>query len=114
MRKSNVRTTSNKARHTRYELDDMHIDQICWRPYRHFAREHATLLQLRLWSAQCPLIFQSYIEWCYPDRVTRQFGFRQDIPTRSPRQGHDVSHDYKTSAAYCDNWANIRENAITT
>ena len=27
---------------------------------------------------KCPLIFNEVVEWCYPDRVTRQFGYSQD------------------------------------
>ncbi|KAL8134119.1 hypothetical protein AgCh_009258 [Apium graveolens] len=32
------------------------------------------------------------VEWCYTDRVTRQFDFLQRIPTSSPHIGHHTFH----------------------
>ena len=111
--RNNVRSSTNKARIGRYELDDMHIDQICWRPYRYFPTDELpTVMERRLWSAQCPLLFHSLLEWYYPDRVTRQFGFVQDIPTRSPVPGHDLGHCYTGYADLGNDLAYVRAHFI--
>ncbi|KAL1805092.1 hypothetical protein ACET3Z_028160 [Daucus carota] len=57
-----------------------------WRPYAalddEFQPDETLYLQ---WTAPTCLMYMAYVEWCYTDRVTRQFGFVQDIPTSSPR-----------------------------
>ncbi|XP_057983398.1 serine/threonine-protein phosphatase 7 long form homolog [Malania oleifera] len=43
-----------------------------------------------LWVARVPLICFHIVEWHLPDRVMRQFGFRQGIPGRFCTSGVDV------------------------
>lgn len=90
----------NNAQHDLYDLDDMHIDHINWRSYRHFSSDDIlNIMKRRLWTSL------SITEWCYLDRVIMHFGFMQDIPNRSPRLGHDVSH-------VSENWATTQPYTI--
>ena len=79
-----------------------------WRPYAHFDDEHQPEYDLYLrWTAPTPLMYMAYVEWCYTDRVTRQFGFVQDIPTSSPRANHSNLHTIVNEAI---NWEGARES----
>ncbi|XP_017226628.2 serine/threonine-protein phosphatase 7 long form homolog [Daucus carota subsp. sativus] len=84
----------SQSRITRYELDNIGVQQFLWRPYAalddEFQPDQTLYLQ---WTAPTPLMYMAYVEWCYTDRVTRQFGFVQDIPTSSPRRNHHELHD---------------------
>lgn len=83
----------SQSRLVRYELDSMSHDHILWRPYRDIRIEDMpSIAAQRLWTAKCPLIFNELVEWCYTDRVTRQFGFRQDVPQSSPEENHRRLH----------------------
>ena len=46
------------------------------------------------WTALAPMMYMSYVEWCYTDRVTRQFGFMQGVPYSSPYPNHQQLHDH--------------------
>ncbi|KAK1379395.1 PMD domain-containing protein [Heracleum sosnowskyi] len=65
------------SRGTRFELDSMSESGFKWRPYLDSAPEAMSITdrEREVMSAQCPLIFERVVEWCYTDRVTRQFGF---------------------------------------
>ncbi|XP_063944851.1 serine/threonine-protein phosphatase 7 long form homolog [Daucus carota subsp. sativus] len=84
----------SQSRITRYELDNMGVEQFLWWPYAalddEFQPDQTSYLQ---WTALTPLMYMAYVEWCYTDRVTRQFGFVLDIPTSSPRRNHHELHD---------------------
>ena len=86
---------NSKSRIVRFELDSMvDCQHFVWRPY--VGVDVAFLpdrQSQRLWTAKCPLIFNEVVEWCYPDRVTRQFGYSQDIPFTSPEVNHYGLHD---------------------
>nr|XP_017242281.1 PREDICTED: uncharacterized protein LOC108214660 [Daucus carota subsp. sativus] len=79
-----------------------------WRPYADLDDEHQPEYDLYLrWTAPTPLLYMAYVEWCYTDRVTRQFGFVQDIPTSSPRANHSNLHTIVNEAI---NWEGARES----
>lgn len=84
----------SQARIFRYELDTMTAEHFLWTPYSDLP---STCLPNRTvqrhWTSRCPLLFISVAEWCYPDRVTRQFGRIQDIPRSSPHESHDRLHE---------------------
>ena len=89
-----VAVQRNSLRGVRYELDSMTEASFRWRPY-HDAAPEALLIpaeELALMSAPSPLIYFNTVEFCYTDRVTRQFGYIQQIPTASPYIGHDSFH----------------------
>ena len=79
-----------------------------WRPYADLDDEHQPDYGLYLhWTAPTPLMYMAYVEWCYTDRETRQFGFVQDIPTSSPRANHSDLHDIVNESI---NWEGARES----
>ncbi|XP_017220396.2 serine/threonine-protein phosphatase 7 long form homolog [Daucus carota subsp. sativus] len=96
-----------QSRMTWYELDNMGVEQFLWWPYAYlddeFHPEQTLYLQ---WTAPTPLMYMAYVEWCYTDRVTRQFGFVQDIPTSSPRRNHHELHDVVNESI---DWQGARE-----
>nr|XP_017219346.1 PREDICTED: uncharacterized protein LOC108196534 [Daucus carota subsp. sativus] len=97
-----------QRRITRYELDNMIEANFRWRPYADLDDEHQPEYDLYLrWTAPTPLMYMAYVEWCYTDRVTRQFGFVQDIPTSSPRANHSNLHTIVNEAI---NWEGARES----
>lgn len=85
-------------------------DRFIWMPYIDLPRDcmpHSNAQ--RLWTARCTLLFISYAEWCYTDRVTRQFGYIQSIP-RAPDEGHERLHQSATNESI--DWVMIRESHI--
>lgn len=100
----------SQARLVRYELDSQSDDHISWRPYRDMSGDHLPgITTQRLWSAKCPMMFNEIVEWCYTDRVTRQFGLRQTIPGNSPEDNHDRLHDTVNDNV---DWVFIRSDYI--
>ncbi|KAK1257899.1 hypothetical protein QJS04_geneDACA022003 [Acorus gramineus] len=67
----------------RAQLDYQLQSQVIWQPY---ARTYETLPpacmdHMELWMARVPLICFDIVEMHVPDRVARQFGWHQDIPS---------------------------------
>ncbi|KAL8095873.1 hypothetical protein AgCh_037018 [Apium graveolens] len=85
---------THSLRGIRYDLDTMSEDSLRWMPYGDSAVEARYIpeLELSLMSAHCPLFYLTWVEWCYTDRVTRQFGYLQQVPTDSPLTDHDSFH----------------------
>lgn len=84
---------NHSTRIIRYELDQMADDEhFLWRPYRDLGVDSLpSLVERGLWLARCPMIFNDIVEWCYTDRVARQFGRVQDIPD-PPEYNHTRLH----------------------
>lgn len=109
MKKTYKDTPRNQGRISRYVLDDMNRLDICWRPYICVdGLYYPCAMEVELWSATCPLIFYDYVEWHYPHRVTRQFGYLQGIPLTPRRNAHTVV-DHVLGLDY----VMIHEDAIT-
>lgn len=101
----------HSSRLVRYYLDTMRESDFLWMPYEDSAADAFQILgdERALMTAPCPLFFDGLVEWCYTDRVTRQFGFLQQIPIASPVPGHDSFHrvpdDWETPLAdLFDRW----------
>lgn len=109
----------------RDQLDQQKDDQMIWQPYT-----QEILSQLpeictadqHVWRTVAPLICFDIVEWHHPDRVLRQFGFRQGIPRPCDTnlKLHSIDrrgrHDYcwwQYHAQYIDLWA-AREQSIVS
>ncbi|RYR15185.1 hypothetical protein Ahy_B04g071910 isoform A [Arachis hypogaea] len=73
--------------HIRQLIDDIPADGFVWNPYSHEGMGNIVvpneILQHRLmWSATVPLISFECIEWHASDRVKRQFGLQQEVPSQ--------------------------------
>ncbi|QHO01389.1 uncharacterized protein DS421_13g414610 [Arachis hypogaea] len=73
--------------HIRQLIDDIPVDGFVWNPYSHERIGNIVvpneILQHRLmWSATVPLISFECIEWHASDRVKRQFGLQQEVPSQ--------------------------------
>ncbi|KAK9269286.1 hypothetical protein L1049_001056 [Liquidambar formosana] len=67
----------------RDQLDQLRADEFIWQPYSDdlIGRLPEYYRQgMELWRTRSPLICFDVLEWHFPDRVLRQFGFRQSIP----------------------------------
>ncbi|XP_061352903.1 serine/threonine-protein phosphatase 7 long form homolog [Gastrolobium bilobum] len=64
----------------RFRLDVIRRHEIVWLPHRNFHAHHLSSDQSRRWLAICPLIYYHIVVYQQPDRVLRQFWFRQPIP----------------------------------
>ncbi|KAK1295044.1 hypothetical protein QJS10_CPA16g00531 [Acorus calamus] len=66
----------------RAQFDYQHESQVTWRPYVGKYDELPSICRYEpsLWIARVPLICFDIVEMHVPDRVARQFGFKQDIP----------------------------------
>ncbi|XP_057956816.1 serine/threonine-protein phosphatase 7 long form homolog [Malania oleifera] len=80
----------------RFELDMHREHEFIWMPYTDeiLADMPPAYADGRdLWVARVPLICFHIIEWYLPDRVMRQFGFRQVIPAPFMTSGVDIVGD---------------------
>lgn len=86
--------TDHSSRGARFDLDSITESVFMWMPYGDSAHEAFVITddEISIMSAPSPLMFEHLVEWCYTDRVTRQFGFVQMVPTTSPHQGHFRFH----------------------
>jgi Plant mobile domain len=61
--------------------------QFVWRPYDDEAVAalipEYCLLNKNVWRASVPILCMHVVEWHHPDRVLRQFGMEQHIPTKA-------------------------------
>ena len=65
--------------------------QLIWTPYappsvRELIPDYC-LIAPDIWRASVPLICFHIVEWHHPDRVLRQFGMQQPIPTAAVNLG---------------------------
>ncbi|QHN76331.1 uncharacterized protein DS421_19g642950 [Arachis hypogaea] len=96
-------------------LDDLQEGQFVWQPYGigdidpdliPLAIHH----NLVLWSARVPLISFECIEWHAIDRVMRQFGMRQGVPTLEQDLG--ASHGEVLTGPKNEDWANTHSSWV--
>ncbi|KAG6532573.1 hypothetical protein ZIOFF_006422 [Zingiber officinale] len=93
----------------RYEFDVQTHHQISWEPYAQFIHQldPICLSGQDIWTARVPLICFNVVEWYYPDRVRRQFGWLQFIPVPPFRHCgyHSTSQKEKYEVDWRVEWA---------
>lgn len=76
---------------------------------------------MELWRTRSPLICFDVVEWHFPDRVLRQFGFRQSIPEhchtderlhKVDRRGKPETRWAEFHAPYLQRWADRAAHVI--
>lgn len=85
-----------------------------WTPYSDEVVEslpHYCRAGKAIWRATVPLIFYSFVEYHQPERVLRQFGFRQGIPP--PSRAREWPHG-KTLQSGQKDWAIEHSAAVKT
>ncbi|KAL8103916.1 hypothetical protein AgCh_028207 [Apium graveolens] len=114
-----VHVQRHSYRGVRYELDHMVESSFTWIPHGDSAPQAHDIPadELQLMSSRSPLIYMRIVEWCYTDRVTRQFGFLQQIPTASPHIGHHIFHGsssgwYLSMENVVERWEHRHEGII--
>ncbi|KAE8772606.1 hypothetical protein D1007_55371 [Hordeum vulgare] len=85
-----VYTGSSHVRYKCYvnELDTLTAEQVLWRPYeedREYDLNQMCTRDSNIWRSRCPMICFYAVEFHFVDRVARQFGKRQGIPTEETR-----------------------------
>ncbi|XP_038707328.1 serine/threonine-protein phosphatase 7 long form homolog [Tripterygium wilfordii] len=78
----------------RDELDQQEPNQVQWMPYTPGRLANAPVICIdgsRIWRAVVPLICFEIVEFQFPDRVMRQFGISQHMPT--PVDTNDTLHN---------------------
>ncbi|KAH7864060.1 hypothetical protein Vadar_025269 [Vaccinium darrowii] len=86
---------THKVGHYRHSLDMQKPDEVIWQPYKD------SLIELmppfcsagrNIWRAKVPLINFNIVEMHQPERVMRQFGYRQlpPEPSRAPDRSHGM------------------------
>ncbi|KAH9615268.1 hypothetical protein KSS87_003641, partial [Heliosperma pusillum] len=87
-------------------LDNMCPDQFIWQPYPQaifsFLPE-ACYDDSGEWSVVSPMICFDIVEWHLPNRVARQFGWKQNIP--EPADTEPKLHKMDKRGAHSRNWA---------
>ncbi|RVW34266.1 Serine/threonine-protein phosphatase 7 long form-like [Vitis vinifera] len=71
----------------RDEFDRQRSDQVLWQPYTDdilALLPDICLADQDIWRTMSPLIFFDIVEWHRPERVLRQFGLIQGIPSTPP------------------------------
>ncbi|XP_061357493.1 serine/threonine-protein phosphatase 7 long form homolog [Gastrolobium bilobum] len=76
-----IRRRYSHIRRYRHHIDVMLTRRIQWRPYDGFVGHPPSSEESRRWLAVCPLIHYQIVVYQQPDRVLRQFHFRQPIPS---------------------------------
>ncbi|CAI9088580.1 OLC1v1022948C1 [Oldenlandia corymbosa var. corymbosa] len=104
-------------------LDCMKDDQFVWQPYAYIigSLPDYCLSGREIWQTVSPLLCFDVVEMHYPDRVLRQFGQHQNIPSdcdtfrelhsvdRRGRQNTDWVQHHKQ---YVDMWSNRRARVV--
>ncbi|XP_012841889.1 PREDICTED: serine/threonine-protein phosphatase 7 long form homolog isoform X2 [Erythranthe guttata] len=96
-RMSYTQSSRHSVRLYRAILDQMLPHQFSWQPYDRTDPEFITLAKDRdivnqsLWLLTCPLICFSLVEIYRPERVLRQFGMRQHIPSNPSNPECDIA-----------------------
>ncbi|KAH9622959.1 hypothetical protein KSS87_011496 [Heliosperma pusillum] len=87
-------------------LDNMRPDQFVWQPYPQaifsFLPE-ACYNDSGEWCVVSPMICFDIVEWHLPNRVARQFGWKQNIP--EPADTEPKLHKMDKRGAHSRNWA---------
>ncbi|KAH7863359.1 hypothetical protein Vadar_016524 [Vaccinium darrowii] len=88
--------------HYRHALDIMRPDEVEWMPYKPEVLDALPpycRAGMAIWRASVPLICFSYVEMHQPERVMRQFDFRQHVPPTSnaihPSHGYTLRNGQK-------------------
>ncbi|KAI8567243.1 hypothetical protein RHMOL_Rhmol02G0105800 [Rhododendron molle] len=98
----------------RHHLDIQRDDEVNWTPYSDEVVQslpHYCRAGKAIWRATVPLIFYSFVEYHQPERVLRQFGFRQGIPP--PSRAREWPHG-KTLQSGQKDWAIEHSAAVKT
>ncbi|KAJ4757829.1 hypothetical protein LUZ62_068204 [Rhynchospora pubera] len=73
----------------RDEFERVTENMVDWTPYLAYLGWMPEMVQQEIqnsiWFARVPLVHFTVVEWHYPDRVMRQFGFRQPNPPPLPK-----------------------------
>lgn len=105
------------VKYFRNQLQDLREGNVDWEPYKQLwsrmpSRVHQDAVFFR---ARVPLVHFWIVEHHYPDRVMRQFGYRQAIPVLEPLPEDDVRklHRYVHSSMCTTNWSVEHETYVT-
>ncbi|KAH9611123.1 hypothetical protein KSS87_001526 [Heliosperma pusillum] len=94
-------------------LDNMRPDQFIWQPYPQdifsFLPE-ACYDDSGEWSVVSPMICFDIVEWHLPNRVARQFGWKQNIP--EPADTKPKLHKMDKRGAHSRNWADYHSSYL--
>ncbi|KAH9611124.1 hypothetical protein KSS87_011978 [Heliosperma pusillum] len=94
-------------------LDNMRPDQFVWQPYPQaifsFLPE-ACYNDSGEWSVVSPMICFDIVEWHLPNRVARQFGWKQNIP--EPADTESKLHKMDKRGAHSRNWADYHSTYL--
>ncbi|KAH9615080.1 hypothetical protein KSS87_005492 [Heliosperma pusillum] len=94
-------------------LDNMRPDQFIWQPYPQptisFLPE-SCYDDSSEWYVVSPMICFNIVEWHLPNRVARQFGWKQNIPEHADTE--PKLHKMDTRGAHTRNWADYHSPYI--
>ncbi|QHO38051.1 uncharacterized protein DS421_4g116970 [Arachis hypogaea] len=104
-----------KLAHFRKAFDELQEGQFVWVAYAVDRVDPSIILaeiymQSVVWSATVPLVSFECIEWHATDRVRRQFGFVQGVPTQE--QNLDKAHGEVLTGPKNLNWATTPTHSI--
>ncbi|KAI4977816.1 hypothetical protein ZWY2020_014370, partial [Hordeum vulgare] len=110
-----VYTGSSHLRYKCYvnKLDTLTAEHFFWRPYdedRQYDLNHMCTRDSNIWRSRCPMICFYAVEYHFVDRVARQFGIREGIPTELTRLFGKVDTMETYQIAMCNQREGFIEN----